>query len=452
VSDDLRAEYERVIAELRATVAGQAEQIAELKRLLEESRRGGKRQSAPFSKGSPSTDPKRPGRKPGEGVFRRREKPAVDPDRVLSAGLPERCPCCGDRVELERVAEQWMTELPEPHVVVTRFDVEIGRCVGCDTRVQGRHEEQTSDALGAAGVMLGPRAKALAAVLHYRYGLSFIRCAEVMRALGIEVTAGGIVAASASMAKDLEPTYTAVLAAVNEASVVTMDETGWRIGGVHAWLWTATTATLTAYTVAEGRGFDDACRLVNKLFDGTLVRDGWAPYLGYTNATHQSCVAHLLRRCHNMIEALPAHERGLALDVKTLLLDALAARNLEPDALLGASADFGERLQLLLDGPGARLGADNVRLAKHLTREAKAVFTFLSNPDVDATNWRAEQAIRPAVVNRKVWGGNRTDHGARTWERLVTVLATCRQQGLDTLRVLIDLAHQPARTLAIPIH
>ncbi len=101
---------------------------------------------------------------------------------------------------------------------------------------------------------------------------------------------------------------------------------------------------------------------------------------------------------------------------------------------------------------GWRPTADNRRLAKHLTRQGAAIFTFLTNPDVDATNWRAEQAIRPAVVNRKVWGGNRTDHGARTWERLVTVLTTCRQQGLDTLRVLIDLAHRPAPALAIPIH
>lgn len=272
-------------------------------------------------------------------------------------------------------------------------------------------------------------------------------------ALGVEVTAGGIVAASAPMAKDLEPTYAAILAAINEASVVTMDETGWRIGGLHAWLWTATTTTLTAFTVAEGRGFDDACRLVNELFDGTLIRDGWAPYLGYTKATHQSCVAHLLRRSPVMIETLPGHERGLARDVKDLLIDALGARNLDTAELRAAAAeDFTERLQLLLDSPAARLGADNVRLAKHLTRQGAAIFTFLANPDVEATNWRAEQAIRPAVVNRKVWGGNRTNHGARTWERLVTVLTTCRQQGLDTLQALIDLAQRPAPALAIPTH
>ena len=46
--------------------------------------------------------------------------------------------------------------------------------------------------------------------------------------------------------------------------------------------------------------------------------------------------------------------------------------------------------------------------------EFPAIFTFLWDPSVDATNWRAEQAIRPAVVTRKVCGGNRTRKGADT--------------------------------------
>jgi len=53
----------------------------------------------------------------------------------------------------------------------------------------------------------------------------------------------------------------------------------------------------------------------------------------------------------------------------------------------------------------------NQRLANHLRRERDAMFTFLYCPGLDATNYRAEQAIRPMVVTRKVWGGNRTEKG-----------------------------------------
>ena len=53
----------------------------------------------------------------------------------------------------------------------------------------------------------------------------------------------------------------------------------------------------------------------------------------------------------------------------------------------------------------------NQRLAKHLRKHRGQLFAFLRHPGIDATNYRAEQAIRPAVVNRKVWGGNRTEAG-----------------------------------------
>ena len=59
------------------------------------------------------------------------------------------------------------------------------------------------------------------------------------------------------------------------------------------------------------------------------------------------------------------------------------------------------------------------------------VFLFLWDPSLDATNWRAEQAIRPAVVVRKVCGGNRTRHGADTQQVLASVVRTARQRDLD---------------------
>lgn len=63
---------------------------------------------------------------------------------------------------------------------------------------------------------------------------------------------------------------------------------------------------------------------------------------------------------------------------------------------------------------------------------------------MDATNWQAEQAIRPAVVNRKVWGGNRTWRGAATQSRMMSVLRTASQQGIDAIDYLTRLARAPA--------
>ena len=52
---------------------------------------------------------------------------------------------------------------------------------------------------------------------------------------------------------------------------------------------------------------------------------------------------------------------------------------------------------------------------------------------VDATNWRAEHAIRPAVVRRKVCGGNRSRHGADTQQVLASVVRTAHQRALPRL-------------------
>jgi transposase len=75
----------------------------------------------------------------------------------------------------------------------------------------------------------------------------------------------------------------------------------------------------------------------------------------------------------------------------------------------------------------------NRRLADHLAKHREELFRFLLEPGVDATNWRAEQALRPAVVNRKTWGGNRTWAGAAAQSVLMSVLQTCRLQGCDVL-------------------
>ena len=87
------------------------------------------------------------------------------------------------------------------------------------------------------------------------------------------------------------------------------------------------------------------------------------------------------------------------------------------------------QLGRLIDAPPPLDDAE--RFARHLATEFAAVFLFLWDLSVDATNWRAEQAIRPAVVIRKVCGGNRTRHGADSQQVLASVVRTARQRDLD---------------------
>ena len=65
-----------------------------------------------------------------------------------------------------------------------------------------------------------------------------------------------------------------------------------------------------------------------------------------------------------------------------------------------------------------------------------------------ATNYRAEQAIRPAVVMRKMCGGNRTWNGAHAQEVTTTLFRTCDQQGRDPYKVIVFLLCSPEPIVA----
>jgi transposase len=415
-----------------------------LERRLQTAKRANKRQAAPFSKGSPRSKPLKPGRRAGAdyGVRARRSVPEHI-DETVDVPLPLACPDCGGGVEPGHLADQYQTEIPPIRPHVTHFRIQRGVCRACGRAVRGRHPRQTSDAVGAASSQLGPQAVALAAHLNKGLGLSLDKCKALYEtAFGIHVSRGGLCHALHRLARTAEPTYEGLIEAVRASPVVSPDETGWKVGGLLQWLWVFATPSLSVYAIHERRGYEQAAAVLGTDFDGTLIRDGWAPYRRFEDAQHQSCLAHLLRRCHQMIEE---SERGAARfphDVRRILLQALDLRDryLRGEVSQHGLAVARGRLEARMD---RRLQArrithpPNRRLLKHLRTEQSALFTFLRDPlNVEATNWWAEQSIRPAVVTRKVSGGNRTWVGAATQQVLASILTTCRKQDRDPYVVL----------------
>src|SRR5512142_3315878 len=183
--DDTAPSYEELRDRNRLQARLIEEQRAEVERLkaeLEQARRAGKRQAAPFSTGPPKADPKRPGRKPGHAPSQRPVPPPEQVDRTIEVPLPANCPECHAPLDEAPVTvhDQYQIDLPEPKPVITRFRVPVARCPACYRRVQGRHPEQTSDALGAAAVPYGPRLLGFAADRKHRlgvpYGSSVFKC------------------------------------------------------------------------------------------------------------------------------------------------------------------------------------------------------------------------------------------------------------------------------------
>lgn len=444
-------------AQLRREIEALRVENERLRRALEEAQRSGKRQAAPFSRQAPKAEPKRPGRKAGAGYGRHCRRPI--PKRIderLEAPLPGACPRCGGRVRETGVVSQYQTEIPEPKVNHIEFRIHVGECRGCGQMLRGRHARQCSDAVGGAASQLGPRALALAIELSKGLGLPYGKTGAVLeQAFGLSVSRGGLAQAMARAAQKAEPTYHSLVEAIRRSPSVTPDETGWKVGGRLWWLWAFASPQATVYSILPGRGFEQAASVLGEDFDGFLVRDGWGVYRQFKAAMHQTCLAHLLRRCREMVEIGPPSRVQLPRAVHTLLLAGLDLRNRRDDQAIGPHgvATAAGRLEARLDRllrPGYRMPGHR-RLIHHLRRERDAVFTFLHCPGLEATNWRAEQAIRPSVVARKVWGGNRTPVGARTQSVLLSLIQTCRQQGLSPLPGFMRLLCSP-KPVTLSLH
>lgn len=436
------AARDRRIAELEARIAVLEQKLAELSRSV-------KRQAAPFCKGPPKTNPKPPGRKAGEdyGPKARRPIPAVI-DEVHEVPLLERCPHCGGGVLADGIDHLYQTEIPL-RPIHRRFDIAVGRCACCRRRVRGRHRLQTSDATGACASQLGPNAQAALVQLNKEAGLSHGKTSRFFATLfGITLSRGGACQSMLRTAGKCLPHYHGILSYLHASPWLVPDETGWRIGGQSAWLHVAVAEEAVAYRVARQRGFEASRRLIPEDYAGTMIHDGWAAYLRFWRAKHQTCLGHLLRRCHEMLQTATRGAVIFPRKAKAILQESLAVRDrrdageILPATAVGKAAELRRAMVKLTEF--TKTDPANERLAAHLFAQQKHLFTFLRRSGIDATNWRGEQAIRPAVVNRKVWGGNRTEDGAAAQGILLSVLGTARMRGIAVIGWISQLLCSPA--------
>src|SRR5579863_3288920 len=218
-------DWQRENEKLRLENERLRQEIERLREQLEQSLRAGKRQAAPFSRGEPKRKPKPPGRKPGHryGKHERRKRPA-QVDETIAVPLPAQCEC-GGAVEWERDEAQYQEDIVV-ETVRRRFDIAIGHCQGCGQRLQGRDPRQTSDALGAASVQIGPTALSLAALMNKQMGVSLGNTQRILElGCGLKVSRGGLSRALARVAAKAEPTYQQLLHQARQSLVNAMDET-----------------------------------------------------------------------------------------------------------------------------------------------------------------------------------------------------------------------------------
>ena len=425
-------------------IDSQAKQIVSLRSQLDEQRRSGKRQAGPFSKGPPKADPKPPGRQPGDayGQHKRREIPDKI-DETYDVPLPPKCPHCGGtHLADEVVHSQYQVEIPRT-MIHREFLIHCGHCTDCGERVQGRHELQTSDALGAASVQLDPNLAASMAIMNKELGLTHGKVKRLLSVLfDLTIARSTAVRSMLRTAARVQPALTEIKAEIRGSPVNNVDETGWKQSGLLKWLHVIVSPRAVLYQIGS-RGREVLQSLIGLGYRGSLIHDGYAAYQAFWRATHQQCIAHLLKRCRELLEVATGGAVRFPRAVKELLQRGLAARDRYFAEELTAMG-----LKRIATGLTRELGdlvhpvkshADNERFAKFLENHLDEVFPFLRNPDVvSATNNESESELRYNVIARKLSGGNRSDAGVAAQESLPSVIRTCRKLIRDPFEYLVQ--------------
>jgi transposase len=440
------AELEAQLGQRDGVIGALQEQVRQLQEQMDEVKRAGKRQATPFARKKRTTQPKRPGRKKGQGKFSYRRKPGPEEvSETKGAGLAS-CPECGGSLTQRKEHEQFVVDIPPVQPVITRYVTHSGYCADCRGRVRSRHPDQISEATGAAGVVVGPRAKALAADIKHRLGGSYGKvCSLLNDAFGLRVTRSGWYQADMRVAEQARPIYEELVEGLRASTLVHADETGWRIGTLSAWLWVFTNREVTVYTIRRSRGHGVVLDILGREFKGILSSDCFLAYDHHELAEwlKQKCVGHLLRTLSEMEANKTRGAVRFARQVTALLREAIQLKAEKPDLPSDVFAEraalLEQRLDALIHTRRRFTDPDNARFAKRLRKHRDHLLRFLYVDGLDATNNQAERMLRPAVITRKTTGCNRTAEGAEAHAISASVLATCHQRAIPILDFLVEI-------------
>ena len=304
------AELQRQVTALQKQVAELATSNQELRAEMERMTRQSHRQAAPFSKGTHTKQPKRPGRKTGEGTFSFRQAPRseeiTEPPVDVRVTL-ESCPGCGGKLKEQRVDFAYVTELPSlPRPRVTQYRVWVCRCSGCARQVRAEHPDLAPDQYGATAHRVGPRAMAAAHALHYQVGIPVRKVPLVLDLLtGMELTQGAITQDALRRAKGaVGAAYQELRRSVRNAPAVYTDDTGWRVGGNSAHLMAFDTKEATVYQVRSRHRHQEVQEVVPRNYQGVMITDRGRSYEAhsFSQVKQQKCLAHLQKTLSTLLE------------------------------------------------------------------------------------------------------------------------------------------------------
>ena len=417
--------------------------------LLEaQNRQTSRNSSKPPSSDPPSAPPPPPrvprGRKRGaQAGHADQQRALVPPDQVDQFVVlhPQLCPECQSLLPTTLPDAQ----PPQPHQVwellprlvhVTEYQRHIVNCPSCDQLLIAPLPSDFPPGI------CGPQLSALIGLLHGRYRLSTRETAALLNeVVGVELSTGSIVANCMRVSEALAPVDAAIAEHVQQQEIVWVDETSWREQQQRGWLWVAVSQQASCFRIETSRSQAALRRLLGTGYRGVVHSDRGSAYHLLPSVQRQLCWAHLLRNLQGLIDQQHAEsvraEGMLQLAHKLFavwqwyrsgVFDQIAMQQ----ALMPVRGAMHERLEA-----GQRCGWDKLQgLCRDLLTHWEALWTFSRVEGMEPTNNVAERALRPAVVWRKSCFGTQSALGSRFVERMLSVRATCAQQGRNLFEFL----------------
>jgi transposase len=392
-----------------------------------------------------------PGGQAGHERHLRMLRPVEEVDRVTDH-WPATCAQCRQPLPREpavAVADEpsrhQVTEIPPMRTEVTEHRRHRLRCPACGSQTLAPLPPEVPT--GA----FGPRAQAVVTLLNGRYRLSRREVAAVCAELfGLPLSVGAVDERCQTTGAALADPVAELVQALPAAPIVNVDETGWKAHGQRCWLWVGVTALATVFAIAPSRGRQVLDSLLGADFAGYVGSDRYSAYSGRAPERRPVCWAHLRRDFQSLVDyggraTMPGR-------VALVLTDRLFHRwhqvRDDPVAWAGFAAavqplqaEFRALLELGAQSPVDRVSG----LCQSLLKVWPALWTFATVPGIEPTNNVAERALRPAVLWRKGSFGTQNERGSQFVGRMLTVTATCRQQGrslLDYLTAVCTAAQQ----------
>lgn len=437
--DQRIAELEQL---LRAAVARIAALEAEVARL--------KRNSTNSSK-PPSSDPpglpglpqpptgKNRGGQPGHKGHKRKLLPAAKVN-VFVPVIPKECDHCGAGLRGcdAHPRRHQVVDIPPVTPTVTEYQLHALDCEECGETTRAQLP------LGVPLGAFGPRLSAMLAICTAKYRLSKRAVQELLRDFfGVELALGSVANIEQQVSAALDASVAEAREHVRQANAVNADETSWSENKKKAWLWVAATSAVTVFLIATQRSAKVAKELLGEAFSGVLTTDRWSAYNWVDVNQRQICWSHLLRDFQSWVDGGGAGKKvGIELLHETRRMFRWWHRvrdgTMTPERFSRNMRSVQLNVGTLLT-QASRCRLPRVSsMATEMLKLEWAFWAFIDTKGVEPTNNFGERQIRHAVLWRKGSFGTDSASGSRFVERLLTTIATLRQQDRNVLEFVTE--------------